>query len=129
MGERVRDGGRRAAAGFRVSTGVHADVVAEGARGVRAAPRAGGGARKVRAESIRTELPVGAAPDRGGRPVRYGEHVRDGVRRDHVGYTRVSAVQPDLVLSRPGGADVRHGLLVAIERTGRARAAQQYDGG
>ena len=40
-GQRVRDLAGRAAARFHVPPGLHADVVAEGARGFRTAPRAG----------------------------------------------------------------------------------------
>ncbi len=53
----------------------------------------------------------------------------DGVRRNHLGHPRLQAVQPDQLLPRPGGADLRHGLRLAAGGTGRARPAEQHHGG
>ena len=59
--------------------------------------------RNVRPQPLRPELPAGAAHDRARRAVRHGQHVRDGLQRDHVGHPRLDAVQPDQLLSRPVG--------------------------
>jgi hypothetical protein len=113
--QQVRNFAGRAPVRRHVPSGLHADVVAEGARGVRTGARARAGAPEIRAEPVWAELPAGAAADRGGRALRDRQHVRNGVRRDHLGYSRIEAVQPDQLLSRPGGADVRHGLQSLLE--------------
>ena len=77
------------------STRPTADVVRDGARGVRPV---GGGRQDqgpLRPQPLRHELPAGAPPDRARRPVRHGQHVRDGLQRDHLGHPRLGAVQPD----------------------------------
>ena len=56
----VRNVAGRAAVRLDIPPGLHADVLAEGPRGVRTASGAGSGAREVRHESIRPELPAGA---------------------------------------------------------------------
>ena len=110
IGEQVRNLAGRPIVGCNFPPGLYADVVPEGARGVRAGARAGKRAPEIRAEPFRAKLPAGAPADRGRRAVRHGQHVRDGVRRDHLGHSRVEALQPDQLLSRPGGADVRYGV-------------------
>ena len=80
--------------------------------------------RKIRHEPLRPKLPAGAPPDRSRRALRHRQHVRDGVRRDHLGHSRLETVQPDQLLSRPGGPDVRHGLQLAAGGLERARPAR-----
>ena len=46
-------------------------------------------AREVWDESLRPKLSSGAASGRSRRALRHRQHVRDGLRRDHVGYSRI----------------------------------------
>ena len=113
----VRDRPGRAAARQQLPVGVHADVVPDGARSVRSVEGRRRRRRTVRPEPLRQELPAGPADDRAGRPVRHHQHVRDGLQRDHLGHSRLGAVQPDRVLSRPGRPDVRPCLQLRCSRT------------
>ena len=99
------------------STRPTADVVAEGPRGVRPVAGAGRGARALRPEPLRPVLPAGPAADRSGRAVRHGQHVRDGLQRDHLGHPRLGAVHPIEGYRRPGGPDVRPGLQRRCSKT------------
>ena len=48
--------------------------------------------RPLRPDPVRPELPAGPPADRARRPVRDRQHVRDGLRRDHLGHPRLGAV-------------------------------------
>ena len=91
-GEGLRSEPRRPAARTPLRPGLHADVVAEGARGVRPVEGARRAEGPATAATASAELPAGPAADRGRRAVRDREHVRDGVQRDHLGHPRLGAV-------------------------------------
>ena len=57
--------------------------------------------RTATAGTASAELPAGAPADRARRAVRHGQHVRDGLQRDHLGHPRLGPVQPDQLLPRP----------------------------
>ncbi len=71
---------------------------------------------KLRHEPFRPKLPAGAPHDRSRRALRHRQHVRNRVRRNHLGHPRLQALQPDQLLSRPGRPHVRHGLQLAARR-------------
>ncbi len=43
-------------------------------------------------DALRPELPAGPPADRARRPLRHRQHVRDGLRRDHLGHPRLAAL-------------------------------------
>ena len=53
---------------------------------------AGRGPRPLRPHALRPELPAGPPADRARRALRHRQHVRDGLRRDHLGHPRLAAV-------------------------------------
>ena len=86
--------------------------------------------RPLRPDPLRPELPAGAPPDRARGPVRHGQHVRDGLQRDHLGHPRLGPVQPDRVLQERGRPQLRqrlHGAARGPRRAGDAR--QHHDPG
>ena len=100
----------------------------QGARGVRPQPGDRRRPRALRPQPLRPELPAGAAAGRARRAVRDRQHVRDRVQRDHLGHPRLGAVQPDQLLQRTGGPDVRQRLHRAARGSEPARAARQHAG-
>ena len=53
---------------------------------------AGRDPRPLRPDALRPELPAGPPADRARRALRHRQHVRDGLRRDHLGHPRLGAV-------------------------------------
>ena len=87
----LRSEPRRAPAEFLVRPGLHADLVVGGPRRVRPVEGARRAEGQVRAQPLRHELSARPSADRSRRAIRDGEHVRDGVQRDHVGHPRLGA--------------------------------------
>ena len=59
------------------------------------------------------------------RALRHRQHVRDGVQRDHLGHSRLEAVQPDQLLSRPRRPDVRPWRTARCSKTCSERGLLQ----
>ena len=127
---RVRDQPGGEADGRQLRPGVPADVV--GHRPATRSPWRRSRTkvpRPLRPDAVRPELPDGPPADRGGRAVRHGQHVRDGVRRGDVGHPRVAAVHRHRGDGEAGGPELRPGVQRAAGGPGRARAAVEHDGG
>ncbi len=118
----VRVVGRRPAARRELPAGLPADVEHDGPRGVRPQGRARRRPRPLRPDPVRPELPAGPPAGRAGRAVRHGQHVRDGLQRDHLGHPRLGPVQPDRVLQERGRPELRQRLHRAASRTSPAAA-------
>ena len=67
-------------------------------------------ARPLRPDALRPELPAGPPADRARRALRHGQHVRDGLRRDHLGHPRLAAVHRHRRDGPAGGAELRPGV-------------------
>ncbi len=91
---RLRGPGPGQADGRQFPPGLSSDVQRPGPRGVRAGQGAGRGARPLRPDALRPGLPAGAPADRARRALRDGQHVRDGLRRDHLGHPRLARRSP-----------------------------------
>ena len=84
--------------------------------------------RPLRPDPLRPELPAGPPPDRARRPVRHGQHVRDRLRRDHLGHPRLGPVQPDRMLQERGRPELRQRVHRPARRPARTRPAARHDG-
>ena len=96
--------------------------------GVRPGPGAGRDAGPLRPDAVRPIVPARPPADRGRRAVRDRQHVRDRLRRDHLGHPRLGPVHRHQADGPTGGAEFRPSLLGAAERSERARPAG-IDGG
>ena len=114
---RVREQRRRQAARRQLQPGLPADVEPEGPRGVRPREGAGEGPRPLRPDALRPVLPAGPAADRGRRALRHRQHVRDGLRRGHLGHPRLAAVHRHQRDGEAGRAELRPGLHARCSKT------------